>query len=247
MKNVNDITVPRQWIGLIVLAALAATALWLGARDSGDSARNPISPTAADRTGRAVHLAPAEAPEGGVMFPEGSDQIDGHPVEFPYSDLGAVALQVAVTKAQIGFDVNQALALTDIYVAEEDRSYFADRIRASVALRRQQAGVSKTGEPPAPASYAMSPIAYQLEELGPDYYAVSMLSYVTFTTATGQTRDGYYTGIQFVKWIKGDWKVVQGTPSDLEHLSTQGLPASVGPHDPQFLADGWISLSAESP
>lgn len=247
MKNLNTITVPRQWISLIVLAALAAATVWLGAGDSGDSARNPISPTAADRTGRAGHLAPAEAPEGGVMLPGGSDQIDGHPVKFPYSDLGAIALQVAVTNAQTGFDVNQALALTDIYVADEDRSYFADRIRASVALRRQQAGVSKTGGPPAPASYAMSPIAYQLEELGPDYYAVSMLSYITFTTVAGQPRDGYYTGIQFVKWIKGDWKVVRGTPSDLERLSTQGLPASVGPNDPRFLADGWISLSAESP
>jgi len=247
VKDVNTITIPRQWIGLVVLAALAATAVWLGTRDSGASANNPTSPSTAARTDAITHLAPTVAPEGGVILPEGSDQIDGLPVKFPYSDLGAIALQVAVTKAQIGFEVTQALALTDIYVADEARGHFADRIRASVALRRQQAGVPETGEPPAPASYAMSPIAYQLEELGPDYYAVSMLSYVTFTTVTGQTRDGYYTGIQFVKWTKGDWKVVQGAPSDLERLSTQSLPASVGPEDPRFLADGWIPLSAESP
>ena len=173
--------------------------------------------------------------------------VDGHPVRFPATDLGAVALQVEVAKAQVGFDYDQAAAVAGLYANPEDKATFEQRARDAVALRRQQAGVPKEGDVPPPASYAVTPIAYTLEELDTGYYAVNLLSYVTLTTANGKVSDGLYAGTQLMRWLEvdgvGDWRLVQGSDEDIEHLVSTGQPQAVAPGTPEYKQAGWIPIN----
>jgi hypothetical protein len=240
---------------LVAIAALVATAVWLGARGRTDdnSGADKTSEDSSSQTGQqgqnvsVGHLAPEAAPGDGVVIATGADQVDGYPTRFPQTDLGAVALQVEVAKAQVGFDHDQAAAVAGLYANPEDRSVFEQRARDAVALRRQQAGVPKEGDVPPPASYAVTPIAYTLEELDTGYYAVNLLSYVTLTTANGKVSDGLYAGTQLMRWLEvdgvGDWRLVQGSTADIEHLVSTGQPKAVAPGTPEYKQAGWIPIN----
>ncbi|GAB2446171.1 hypothetical protein GCM10027062_29260 [Nocardioides hungaricus] len=240
---------------LVVIAALVATAVWLGARgrtdDSGGT--DKTSGDTSSQTGQQAQnasvdqVAPETAPADGVEIPTGAEVVDGYPTRFPQTDLGAVALQVEVAKAQVGFDYDQAVAVAGLYANPEDKAVFEQRARDAVALRRQQAGVPKEGDVPPPASYAVTPIAYTLEELDTGYYAVNLLSYVTLTTANGKVSDGLYAGTQLMRWLEvdgvGDWRLVQGSDEDIEHLVSTGQPKAVAPGTPEYKQAGWIPIN----
>lgn len=246
---------------LVVIAVVAATAVWLGTRgdDSAAAGSDPKPGTASGNqagstTDGSEQLAPQNAeaaPADGVILPTGAAQSDGYPTGFPYTDLGAVALQVELAKAQIGFDYDQAASVARLYADPEDQATFEDRSRDAVALRRQQAGVPVDGEVPPPASYAVTPVAYTLEELATDYYVVNLLSYITLTTTDAAAHDGLYAGTQLVRWIAdpdaangGDWKVVQGSSTDLQKLVDEGQPQAVAPGTPEFEQAGWIMIDS---
>ncbi len=233
---------------LVAIACLVATAVWFGARSRtgadvpGNDNTNSGEPTSSTQPA-VEHVAPETAPTDGVVIPTGAEQVDGYPTKFPQTDLGAVALQIEVAKAQVGFDYDQAVTVAGLYANSEDKAVFEERARDAVALRRQQAGVPKNGDVPAPASYAVTPIAYTLEELGTGYYAVNLLSYVTLTTAGGEVKDGLYAGTQLMKWLDGDWRLVQGSTEDIQHLVEAGQPQAVAPGTPEFKTAGWVPIS----
>jgi len=257
MKNLttgnDDSRATLVRIGILVaIASMVATVVWLGARSLADDAGSPDTTggVTSSQSGRNVsveQVAPDTAPADGVVIPPGADQVDGYPTRFPQTDLGAVALQVEVAKAQIGFDYDQAAAVAGLYATPEDKAVFEERARAAVALRRQQAGVPKEGTVPPPASYAVTPIAYTLEELDTGYYAVNLLSYVTLTTANGKVSDGLYAGTQLMRWLEvdgvGDWRLVQGSTEDIEHLVSTGQPKAVAPGTPEYKRAGWIPIN----
>lgn len=240
---------------LVVIAALVATAVWLGARGRADDSggTDKTSGDSSSQTGQrgqnvsVDQVAPETAPADGVEIPTGAEVVDGYPTRFPQTDLGAVALQVEVAKAQVGFDYDQAAAVAGLYANPEDKAIFEQRARDAVALRRQQAGVPKEGDVPPPASYAVTPIAYTLEELDTGYYAVNLLSYVTLTTANGKVSDGLYAGTQLMRWLEvdgvGDWRLVQGSDEDIEHLVSTGQPKAVAPGTPEYKQAGWIPIN----
>ena len=250
---------------LVVIAVVVATAVWLGTRgDDGAADRDGGTAVGAsgDSSGSSAggsgseQLAPesaAAAPVAGVTLPTGSTQTDGYATGFPYTDLGAVSLQVELARAQVGFDYDQAATVAQLYADPTDQAVFEQRSRDAVALRRQQAGVPAEGQVPAPASYAVTPMAFTLEELDTDYYVVNLLSYVTLTSADGEVRDGLYAGTQLVRWVAdpdadngGDWKVVEGSTADLENLIAQEQPKAVAPETKQFEDAGWIMLDPTS-
>lgn len=230
---------------LVVIAAMVATVVWLGARtrtdaagtSGGDSSSQTVENTSVEQ------VAPETAPADGVVIPTGTDQVDGHPIGFPATDLGAVALQVEVAKAQVGFDYDQAVAVAGLYANPEDKAVFEERAQAAVELRRQQAGVAKDGDVPAPASYALTPVAYTLEQLDTGYYAVNLLSYVTLTTADGKVQDSLYAGTQLMRWVDGAWRLVTGSEADIQHLVSEGQPKAVAPGTPEFEKAGWIRIN----
>lgn len=240
---------------LVAIAALVATAVWLGARGRTDdnSGTDKTAGDSSSRTNQAGQnvsvdqVAPETAPADGVVIPTGADQVDGYPTRFPQTDLGAVALQVEVAKAQVGFDYDQAAAVAGLYADPEDKVVFEQRARDAVAMRRQQAGVPKEGDVPPPASYAVTPIAYTLEELDTGYFAVNLLSYVTLTTANGKVSDGLYAGTQLMRWLEvdgvWDWRLVQGSSEDIEHLVQEGQPQAVAPNTPEFKQAGWVPIN----
>jgi hypothetical protein len=231
---------------LVAIACLVATAVWLGARGRAEGSAKTTTgdpASSATQSSGVEQTAPETAPTGGVVIPGGADQANGYPTGFPQTDLGAVALQIEVAKAQVGFDYDQAVTVAGLYADPADKAVFEDRARDAVALRRQQAGVPKDGAVPAPASYAVTPIAYTLEVLGTDYYAVNLLSYVTLTTADGEVKDGLYAGTQLMKWLDGDWRLVQGSTEDIEHLVQEGQPQAVAPITPEFKQAGWVPIN----
>lgn len=253
MKNLttgnDDSRATLVRIGILVaIACMVATVVWLGARTRADDSGGPDT-TGGDNSSQTVEnasveqVAPDTAPADGVVIPTGDDQVDGYPTGFPATDLGAVALQVELAKAQLGFDYDQAVTVARLYANPEDKAVFEERSRAAVALRRQQAGVAKEGDVPAPASYAVTPVAYTLEQLDTGYYAVNLLSYVTLTTADGQVKDSLYAGTQLMRWRDGDWRLVQGSEADIEHLVSEGQPQAVAPGTPEFEKAGWIRIN----
>jgi hypothetical protein len=253
MKNLmtgnDDSRATLVRIGILVaIACMVATVVWLGARSRADDSGGPDS-TGEDNSSQKVEnasveqVAPDTAPADGVVIPTGTDQVDGYPTGFPATDLGAVALQVELAKAQLGFDYDRAVAVARLYANPEDKAVFEERSRSAVALRRQQAGVAKEGDVPAPASYAVTPVAYTLEQLDIGYYAVNLLSYVTLTTADGQVKDSLYAGTQLMRWLDGDWRLVRGSEADIEHLVSEGQPQAVAPGTPEFDKAGWIRIN----
>lgn len=231
---------------VLVLAVLIGTVVWL--LGSGDPTDDPDGSTGGQSTAATPDIrrdAPSSAPPDGVVLPEGTDQVDGHPTGFPASDLGPVAAQVAIARAQVGFDYDQAAQVAGIYGAPDARDVLEDRSRAAVAQRREQAGVPAKGEVPAPAAYAVTPIAFTVTELDSGTYAVSLLSYVSLTDAEGTIGDFLYSGTQLFSWIDEDWKVVQGAEADIDQLTTAGQPAAAAPGTPEYEDAGWIAIHGE--
>lgn len=236
---------------LVAIVTLVATAVWLGARgrtdDNGTDKTSGGSSSQSAQNVSVEQVAPDTAPADGVVIPTGAEQVDGYPTRFPQTDLGAVALQVEVAKAQVGFDYDQAATVAGLYANPADKAVFEQRARDAVALRRQQAGGPKEGDVPPPASYAVTPIAYTLEKLDTGYYAVNLLSYITLTTAGGKVSDGLYAGTQLLRWSEvdgvGDWRLVQGRTADIEHLVSTGQPKAVAPGTPEYKQAGWIPIS----
>ena len=76
-------------------------------------------------------------------------------------------------------------------------------------------------------------MAYHLHELDTDYYAVTLLSYITLTTTGGKSKDGFYAGTQLVKWVGtkagGDWKLTQGTNDDVRKVLDADRPKPAAP------------------
>ncbi|MPZ12725.1 MAG: hypothetical protein GEU89_21375, partial [Kiloniellaceae bacterium] len=127
---------------LATIACLAATGVWFAAGgDDGEPVRDPQRTQASSRIvttrpgSSSEQQAPDTPPTDGVVLPEGASEVDGYPVQFPYTDLGAVAAQAAVSRAQVGFDYDQAAAVAGIYAAPADRPVLEQRAREAVALR----------------------------------------------------------------------------------------------------------------
>jgi len=142
---------------LVAIACLVATAVWLGARgraDGSDKTTTGDPSSLSTQSSGVEQTAPETAPTDGVVIPGGADQANGYPTGFPQTDLGAVALQIEVAKAQVGFDYDQAVTVAGLYADPADKAVFEERARDAVALRRQQAGVPRDGDVPTPASYA---------------------------------------------------------------------------------------------
>jgi hypothetical protein len=235
---------------LLVIAVLVAGAVFIfaggGGATSGDPQSSGTSGTSAGEDGSASEqLVPTTAPKDGVVLPEGSSEVDGYPVKFPYTDLGAVAVQAQVAESQVGFDYDQATTVARIYADPADRAVFEQRSADAVAERRRMAEVSVMGEVPAPASYAATPIAFTVTELDTDYYVVNLLSYITLTTADGKTHDTIYAGTQLVRWVDGDWKLVHGTGAEYQQLIDEGQPQAAVPGTPAYEQAGWIPINGE--
>ena len=237
-----------------VIAVLAAVVVFAVARSdpgnggAGETGQPQAAPAAAPTSTQGPSIskeAPASPPPDGVALPDGSNLVDGYPTGFPHSDLGPVAAQAALAQAQIGFDYDQAARIAGIYAAPGAREALVDRSHAAVRLRRRQAGVPADGSVPGPASYALTPVAFTVTELDTDYYAVSLLSYVTLVTADGTARDSLYAGTGLFRWIGGDWKVVEGAPADLARLLAQGQPAAAAPGTPEFTEAGWNLIAGQ--
>ena len=240
----------------IVLAAVAGAVvvILMAARLFSDSGGQPGQAgttnevTSPSTTPLAAGAASEAAPADQVMLPAGSDQLDGYPVGFPHTDLGAVSALVEFNRAQIGFDYDQSAAIARVYAAPDDADEVEARASEAVANRRQQLGVPATGDPAAPAAFALTPFAFTIDELDTDYYAVTVLNLATTTNTNGEVRNLYYSGTQLVRWIStgegesGDWKVAEPSAEDAEQVASLPRLAAVGPTDPQFAESGWIAV-----
>jgi len=205
--------------------------------------------TSPSTTPLAAGAASEAAPADQVMLPVGSDQVDGYPVGFPHTDLGAAATLVEFNRAQIGFDYDQSAAIARVYAAPDDPDAVEARSSEAVANRRQQLGVPATGDPAAPAAFALTPFAFTIDELDTDYYAVTVLNLATTTNTNGEVRNLYYSGTQLVRWIStgqgesGDWKVAEPSAEDAEQVASLPRLQGLGPTDPQFAESGWIAIT----
>ncbi len=270
----------RQAAALLVIAAIAAvlSAAHLSGsgqpQDNGaDNTGAPHSPPTGLSEAKDADVDPVPGTileQAAVELPAGSSNAEGHPVGFPRTELGAVAVPVALNRAQIGFDYDQAAAVADLYTAPSDRTSVLGRAAAAVASRRNDLSVPIRGAVPAPASFALTPYAFEATALEPDRYAVSVLSLISSTDTSGRSATVLYAGTQVVAWSASDedepaqtdtarsaaemgqwpsqdWKVVEPDSTDEELLATLPQPTLVGPEDPDRLTGaGWTPLAAQT-
>lgn len=237
---------------IVVVAIIAATTVWLFTRGEANDA-SATSATGTSDSGSAApeassrRVSPDTSPQGGVVLPDGAEQDHGLPVELPYTDLGAVAAHAAVTRAQIGFDYDTATTAVQTYADPADAMVFEARASQAVQERRRAVGAPARGRVAPPASYAATPIAYSLLELDTDYYAVTLLSHITLTTVNAEVKDGFYGGTGLVKWVDGDWRLVEGSAADVQDVIDNGLPQPAAPGTPEFDEQDWIQLNERTP
>ena len=187
---------------------------------------------------------PEANPDTGL--PIGAYSHRGRPVGFPRSELGAVAVVVERNRAQIGLDPDTAREVIGVYADPADQTFFDQLAVSAVDQRRKIVGLPAAsigvGEVMAPVAYAQTPVGYQVEEYGPDYYLVSVINEVTTTTASGEVGRSLYVGQQFVAWTGEDWKLVEPSAGDLERLLATPPPAAVSLGNPEFDRAGWTAL-----
>lgn len=233
----------RSAVVLLVVAAVTAVTVGVFADRNHDADAADAAPTIDTRAeARAVPAAGAAAASS---LPAGSHQVDGLPTGFPHDELGAVATAVAATRAQIGFDPGQAAAVAGVYAAPTERVAFEDLAWNAVGNRREQAGLSPTQEPPAPTAYAATPLAYTVNEVAPDQYAVHLLSWITLTSTTAEVKDHLYVGTQLLTW-SDDWRLTMPTADLRGDLAEQQPPATT-PGTEAFGRAGWVLIEDVNP
>ena len=189
-----------------------------------------------------------------VQLPEGSGTVEGYPVGFPRSELGAVAVPVELSRAQIGFDYGQAATAAEVYAAEADRDAVVARASQAVAYRRDDLALPTRGAVPAPASFALTPYAFRPTELQPDRYLVTVLNLASATSKNGKVTTRYYAGTQVVAWTDApvgggaDWRLVEPTGRDQQQLATLPETQPAAPEDlDQLAAAGWTPIATQTP
>lgn len=242
----GGITAATLVIILVVIGMLAVVVLRGGDPEPTASGQQGSAARAAADGGSVERTLPVPPPTGGVVLPVGSTAAAGYQVGFPNTDAGAVAAAVEITRAQVGFDYDQAATVARAYAAPADVEVLTARAREAVSYRRQQLGVARTGGTggaAAPAAFALTPFAFQVLEMDPGRYAITVLSLATTTTVRGRVRNDYYAGTQLVGWVDDDWKAVAGSTEQRRRLLSRQPPTAVGPTDPQFRRAGWIRIT----
>lgn len=212
----------RSWVVLVVVAAVAAATVVVVIADRDHNAPGAVDASTASSLSASAH------------------DVDTIPMGSVHDGLGAVSTAVAVTRAQIGFDPDQAAAVAAVYADPAERAAFEDLARGAVAARRAQAGVGSTEAAPPPASYAATPLAYTVDEVAPDQLAVHVLSWITLTSTTAEIKDHLYVGTQVLRW-SDDWRLVMPTADLRRDLAEQQPPAAT-PGSRAFTRAGWVLI-----
>ena len=232
----------RGTLVLVVVAALTALTVGVVAADRDPDAADATPTTGTRAQSQAVPVAEVSSPSS---LPGGSHQVEGLPTGFPADELGAVATAVSATRAQIGFDPDQAAEVAGVYAVPAERVAFEYLAQNAVENRREQAGLSLTQEPPAPTAYAATPLAYTVTEVAPDQYAVHLLSWITLTSTTAQVKDHLYVGTQLLTW-SDDWRLTMPT-ADLRGALVEQQPPTTTPGTEAFARARWVLIEDGNP
>lgn len=249
-------------VGVVMLATMV-TGL-VHDETGSDSIRSPAPPISGEPTSTSATAWPQGSHSSDVVggkvarlgatvaLPIGTGEVDGYPVGFPHTGLGAAAAVVGFDRAQIGFDYDRAAAIAGVYAAPADVAALQARARTAVASRRHLLGVPATRAPAAPAAFALTPFAFTLDELTADSYVVTVLNLATTTHTNSWVRNLYYSGTQVVRWVSddstaddldGDWKVVDPSPGGLRRIAVLPHLPAIGPRDPRFVDSGWTAIT----
>lgn len=257
MKLDNDTLLTWRHVGILtILALVAAVAVYaITAAANGNTAGQETDDQPHTRTeatneteeepeARSEQVAPETPPADGVELPTGSTTTEGLPTGFPYTDLGAVAMQVHLTTTEGAFDYDQSARTARVYASPELAIDLDAAVHRAVSQRRTEAGLPADGEPVAPASYVITPMAFTVAELEPDLYAVTLLSIHSTTTVDGEVTHTWHTEVGLSDWVEGDWKAVtgEGLDLDLEQIAADHLHPARGPDSPEFAEVGWIPI-----
>ena len=261
---------------LVALVALVAFGIVIAVGSDNDQTSSART-TGTDRADGTAHGSASSDGDGEATarrdwetdidtgLPIGMASQNGLPVGFPRTTEGAAAMVVELNRAQIGLNYEQSVATIRVYAAALDQVYFDDLATSAVAQRRENLGVpihdngGEIGDVLAPAGYAQTPIACQVEEYGTDRYLVSVLNEVTATTGNGQLERSAYVGQQLVAWnpdadrgdatratgatgVTGDWELVEPSTQERERLFASPSPPTAPLGTREFERAGWTPL-----
>lgn len=234
----------RGWGRVLLLVGLAVVLVAAAFIQRTASRLGDPSPRSASVS--VEHAKPADAAVSSLRrLPAPTRLRAGLPAGFPHDRWGAAALAVEVTGAQIGFDYAQAREVATTYSDQESRAAMSELVATSVATRRTDLGVPENGPVPAPATFALSPYAVRLHEIGPGRFAVSVLSLASTTDRAGRLSVSQYVGTSLLSWgeAPGDWSLVQPTSSDRAAVAAAPAPQTAGQGDlERLVANGWTPI-----
>jgi hypothetical protein len=172
---------------------------------------------------------------GPVQVVQGTRMIDGVALGFPHSTVGAVSAADEFTTAILStLDPDRAAAVMRL-VADPAYPGGPRQAAEGIAGVRRSLGIPATGLVPIGASFAFTPVEYQVRGVSSSTVTVLLLSDL-ISTAPGQ---GTVTEVTVfpvaMHWAEADWKILSNPVGDYRTLTAV-------PGTPQAAADGWQDL-----
>jgi len=172
---------------------------------------------------------------GPVQMVQGTHAAGGVALGFPHSTVGAVSAAAEFSSAILStLDPGRAAAVMRL-VADSGWPGAPQLAAEGIAGARQSLGIPATGPVPGGASFAFTPVEYQVRGVSSDAVTVLLLADLTSVTPAVGTVTQVSVFPVAMHWARGDWKVLRNPAGDYEGLAAE-------PDTPQAAALGWQDL-----
>jgi hypothetical protein len=186
-------------LGTVVLITMG------GPRDRSTPAGTPDAPARAEKAtagGDEVH-------QQWVELPQPTTYVNGVPVGYPRSSVGAIAAAYGYSRIASGLDVEATLRAIE-FMADPSGAWFPrqrDELGDGLVAQRTALGLSAVG-PTAGASLTITPASYQLLSNGAGQAHVLTLNIVSGIAVDGARTSGTVVLDWALRWIGDRWRVV---------------------------------------
>jgi hypothetical protein len=230
-------TARNRLIGLATaVVALVTGVVALLTAHSGSHTRTPAPASSTAST------APSPSPTGGLgivpttVLPNPSRVIDGVPVGYPHTEMGAVSAAAHFLGVLDTFDPQAAQKQAQIMADPDYSEVFGVEVRNAGEQARKTAGLPPDGESDPGNNSTTQPRAFQDHQDTPDRVLVWLLSDSDITVNGVVAHSEAVSGAVMV-WTQDDWKlsVVDDPPAT--------APQSATPGTAQAVSEGWRTLA----
>ena len=180
---------------------------------------------------------PSPALTGPLQVVQGGREVNGVSLGFPHSTAGAVSAAAALV-SEVGstLDPDRAAAVMRM-VADPSFANGPEVAARGVASDRAALGLPAGGLIPQGYDLELSPVEYQVRDVGADRVTVLLLADIIGTTPGQGTTTKVGVFPVALHWAQGDWKVLPTPVTDYSALTAE-------PGSAQAASLGWQELES---